>query len=150
MAIISFDTDSIIDYVPEYGDNRDSEEPCVVQLKFISYAQVQRYTRMIQNKSIGKSDKRVTEVMSLVQEKQFIDSVQAISGYSVNGRTITDPKEFYDTADTQIIKELIKAMESAQKLDEGQAKNFEGACVTSTEQKIAPPLTAVNAPTTNE
>ena len=43
MAIISFGKDTLIDYVPEYGSNKDSDNPCVVRLRFVPYAKVLEY-----------------------------------------------------------------------------------------------------------
>ena len=36
---------------------------------------------------------------------------------------VTEPDEFYDTADTELVIEIIRAMESQQLLSEGQRKN---------------------------
>ena len=47
MAIQGFDKDSLIDYVPECGGNRGSDDPCIVSLKFVPYARVQHYARLI-------------------------------------------------------------------------------------------------------
>jgi hypothetical protein len=52
-----------------------------------------------------------------------VESVESVSGYSIKGKEVTDPGEVYDTADTALIFELIRAMESASKLSEGQVKN---------------------------
>lgn len=124
MSIISFDPDVAVDFVPDHGDNRDSDEPCVVSLKFVPYSKVSMYSRMIaaKTKSVTKPEK-ITEITQGVQRKQFTDSVEAVSGYSVNGKDISEAGEFYDTADTDLIVEIIQAMESSQKLSEGQRKN---------------------------
>lgn len=150
MAIISFDSEEIIDYVPSYAGNRDSEDPCIVKLKFIPYAKVQKYAKMISTQAAGKSARKQMDISQSVQKKQFMDSVESVSGFIVNGKSITDPGELFDKADTEIIIELIQAMENSQKLDEGQAKNFEGACATNTDCETAPPLTAVHALTNSD
>lgn len=124
MAIISFDRDSVIDFVPEYNGNRDSAEPCIVRLKFVPYSRVQHYSRLIAAKAKGISDQaKVAEVAQGVQKKQFVENVDSISGYFLGAREIKDPEEFYDTADTDLILEVIRAMESQSKLSEGQRKN---------------------------
>ena len=124
MAIISFDPEEAVDYIPEHSDNRDSDEPCVVSLKFVPYSRVQTYSRMIAAKTKGVSNpKKITEITQGIQRKQFTDSVEKVSGYSVGGKEVADAGEFYDTADTDLIVEIIKAMESSQKLSEGQRKN---------------------------
>ena len=128
MAIISFDKDTIVEYVPAYGGNRNSDVPCVVRLKFVPYSRVQHYARIISAKTKGLSNnEKVPEIVQEIQKKQFTESVESVSGYFIGDREIADPSEFYETADTDLILELIKAMESQQKLSEGQRKNFERA-----------------------
>ena len=124
MAIISFDTDSVIDYIPSYGGNRDSDEPCVVKLRFVPYSKVQQYSRLIAARTKGVGDpSRAAELTQSVQRKQFVDNVEAVSKYYVGEREVTDPGEFYDSADTEFIIEIIRAMESHHRLTEGQVKN---------------------------
>jgi hypothetical protein len=124
MAIISFDPEDIIDYIPEFGDNRDSENPCIVRLKFVSHARVQHYGRIIAAKIKGTTDPvKINQRTEGVQRKQFVENVESVSGYFIKGVEITDPGEVYDTADATLIFELIRAMESASKLSESQVKN---------------------------
>lgn len=124
MAIISFDPDAIIDYVPAYGGNRESSTPCVVRTRFVPYSRVQHYSRMIAARAKGVSDPaKVTEVTHEVQKKQFTDTVESVVNYFVGDREVTDPAEFYDTADTDLVMEIIRAMESQSRLTGGQRKN---------------------------
>ncbi len=124
MAIISFDRDAVVDYIPEYGGNRESVDSCVVRLKFVPYSRVQHYSRMIAARAKGLSDpQKVTEVSQQVQKNQFVENVESVSGYYVGEREVTDPAEFYETADTDLVVEIIKAMESHSRLTEGQRKN---------------------------
>ena len=53
MAIISFDKDMIIDYVPAYGGNRDSDDPCIVRLKFVPYSKVQHYAKLLSARALS-------------------------------------------------------------------------------------------------
>ena len=125
MAIISFDPDALVDYVPEYAGNRNSGEPCIVSLKFVPYSRVQHYARLIAARNKGGVDQaKITEVSQEVQRKQFVESVESISGYFVGDREVTEPGGFYDTADTDLVIEIIRAMESQQRLGEGQRKNL--------------------------
>ena len=124
MAIISFDPGTVVDFVPEYAGNRDSIDPCVVRLKFVPYSRVQHYSRLIAARSKGVSDQsKITELMQFIQKKQFMDNVESVSGYFVEGREVPGPEEFYETADTDLVIEIIKAMESHSRLTEGQRKN---------------------------
>lgn len=124
MAIVSYDKDTVIDYIPEYGGNRESIDPCVVRLKYVPYSRVQHYSRLIASKTRGVTDPlKVAESTHQVQKKQFVDSVEGVDGYYVGGREVVDGAEFYETADTDLVIEIIQAMESLSKLNEGQRKN---------------------------
>ncbi len=124
MSIISFDRDSIVDYIPEYGGNRESAEPCVVSMRFVPYSRVQEYSRLLAARTRGVADPvKVAEVTQHVQKKQFVENVESVSGYYVGSTRVTNAGEFFDTADTDLVLEVIRAMESASRLTEGQRKN---------------------------
>lgn len=124
MAIISLDREMAVDFIPEYGGNRDSDTPCIVRLKFVPYSRIQHYSRLIAARTKSATDPaKVTEVSQEIQRRQFVDSVESITGYYIGEREIKDPGEFYDSADTDLILEIIRAMESSSKLTEGQRKN---------------------------
>ena len=124
MSIISFDKESLLDYIPEHGGNRESAEPCVVSLKFVPYSRVQEYSRLLAARTRGVADAvKVAELTQHVQKKQFVENVEAISGYFVGERKVTSPAEFFETADTDLVLEVIGAMESTTRLTGGQIKN---------------------------
>ena len=124
MAIIVFDKDELIDYVPAYGNNRESDDPCIVRLRFVPYSRVQHYARVRAAMSSDATDPEGrVQASQTVQRRQFVESVESISGYRVGDREVTDPGEFYDTAPAAMILEIIMAMEDAQRLTEGQRKN---------------------------
>lgn len=124
MAIISFDKDTVVDFVPTCGGNRDSDDPCIVKVKFVPYSRVQHYARVIASRTKGVSDpSRVTELTQSVQRKQFTDNVESVSGYFVGEEEVKDAGTVYDTADMELIIEIIRGMESQSKLSDGQVKN---------------------------
>lgn len=130
MAIISFDKDVLIPYIPEYANNRDSDKPTTVYTKFVSHSRTQHYSRLIlaRTRGIENDLNKSTKVLQAVQKEQFVDSVDRIENYFVLGvdgeaREVSDPGAFYETADADLITEVLKAMESQQKLTEGQLKN---------------------------
>lgn len=124
MAIISFDKEALIDYVPEYADNRDSLDPCVVRLRYVPYSKVQHYARILAARNKGVQDPaRCAEITQHIQKRQFTESVESVLGYFVEDREIADPEVFYETADTELVIEIIRAMESISRLSEGQRKN---------------------------
>ncbi len=126
MAIITFSRDTLIDYVPAYGGNRDSDNPCVVRIRFVSYAKVQEYTRILASraKGIRQDDfSRMREIAGEVQKKQFVENVDSVENFLVDGQPIKDAGLFYEHAPSELIHEVIKAMEDSAKLTEGQRKN---------------------------
>ena len=124
MAIISFDKDTVIDYIPAYGGNRESDNPCIIRLKFLPFAKVQHYDglKAARLKGIGAPGK-IQEITFEIVKKQFVENVESVSGYFVGIKEVTDPTEFYDSADVFLIAEIVDAMPSIQKLTEGQRKN---------------------------
>lgn len=123
MAIISFDRDFAVDYMPAYAGNRESDNPCVVRLKFVPYAKVQEYGRLLGLKAKGAGQEKLGEIGRDIQRRQFTESVESVSGYYVGAREVTEASELYDTAPADLIYEVMKAMEDSAKLNEGQRKN---------------------------
>lgn len=130
MAIVSFDEDDVIEYIPE--SQRNEKEPCIVCLRFVPYKKVQKYARLLtkefRKESEGEKDfSRLRDIREDVeqaaQRKQFIENVVEVKNYSIKGVAVTDPGKFYDTADTDLIVDIVQAMQSAQRLSEGQRKN---------------------------
>ena len=124
---MSFDRDALIDYIPAYGGNRDSDDPCVVRLRFVPYSRVQEYSRLLASRAAAAGSAqdaaRTVNVTQTVQRRQFVENVASVSGYYIGQREVTDPEEFYDSADTELVTEIIRAMENIHKLTEGQRKN---------------------------
>lgn len=124
MAIILFDRDALVDYIPEYGGNRASESPVVVRIRPVMHARIQDYTRQIAIKNKGLQEPgKFLEASYEVQKKQFIENVESVSGLFIGEREVTTAAELYELADRDLIVEIIAAMESASKLSEGQRKN---------------------------
>ena len=124
MAIISFSKNAVVDYVPEYAGNRESADPCIVQIRFVPFSKVQDYGRFIAARAKGMNDPiKLKEIYQEVQKRQFIENVESVVNYYVDGKEVKDAESFYDTADTELVIEIIKAMESGAKLSEGQRKN---------------------------
>lgn len=124
MAIVSFSKNKLIDYVPEYAGNRDSADPCIVQIKYVPFSKVQDYGRIITTRAKGVNDPiKLKEIYQEIQKRQFCENVEGVINYLVDDREVKDAETFYETADTELIIEIIKAMESMSKLSEGQRKN---------------------------
>ncbi len=133
MAIISFDEDEVIEYIPI--QERENKNPCTVFLRFVPFKKVQKYAHALmkdfRKESDGEKDynhlREIREELEqAAQRKQFIENVVEIRNYSIKGQPVIDPGRFYDTADTDLIVDIIQAMQSAQRLSEGQRKNSLG------------------------
>ena len=132
MAIIAFDPEEIIEYIPV--SERGKKDPCTIHMKYVPFGKVQKYSQIIGRLNVERTknitdDKEVMEITGAtareIQRKQFCDQIVKIENFSVKDRTITDPGEFYDKyGDERLIVEIIRAMESIARLSEGQKKNF--------------------------
>lgn len=126
MAIVSFSKDSVVNYAPAYGGNRESKDPCVVGIRFTPHGKVQEYSRLIAARGKGIADgdaERRLEVSHEVQRKQFVENIAYVSGFMVDGREITDAGELYDHAPVALVYEILAAMQDSSTLSEGQRKN---------------------------
>jgi hypothetical protein len=131
MAIITFDETEVVEYVPR--SERGEKNPTVVGMHRLPFKTVEKYSRMV-TEGFGRKQvdvTRVAEQSRSVQRKQFSEGIAWIKNYFVikGGvkREITTPEEFYDVIDNGLMAELIGAMESTEKLTEGQLKNFVAA-----------------------
>ncbi|MEK6532100.1 MAG: hypothetical protein AABZ23_06390 [Deltaproteobacteria bacterium] len=126
MAIISFSKDVLVDYVPAYGGNRESDNPCVVRIRFVPYGRVQDYSRLVAAKAKGLSSNdisKINEITADIQKKQFIENVDSVDHFMLDGREVKDASLFYEYAPKELIYEIIRAMEDSAKLSDGQRKN---------------------------
>ena len=148
MARTGYDDKEVIQWVPP-GEELD-DKPFTVFMTHVGFKMVQSYAKRIggrvaaQSKGV-KDFSKVTEISTRVtteiQREQFCENVKRIENYSVKGREITDPAEFFDVADNAYISEIIEAMESSAKLSEGQVKNLSGVSdgdTSLTEKREAP------------
>ncbi len=124
MGITLFTKGQEIDYIPQYGGNRDGIDPAIVRLKYVPYEMVLAYGRQIAARTrILKDQSKAVEVTHEIQKKEFLENVVSVSGFSAGGVEITSAADLWDHAPTELINELILAMEDAAKLSEGQRKN---------------------------
>lgn len=124
MGITLFTKGQEIDYVPQYGGNRDSCDPAIVRLKYIPYEMVLAYGRQIAARTrVLKDQSKAIEVTHEIQKKEFLENVVSVSGFKADGAELTTAADLWEHAPTELINELILAMEDAAKLSEGQRKN---------------------------
>lgn len=138
MAIITIDKDAITEYIPE--QERASENPCIVGLRYVPLGRVNDYARMIQQRTSAETRGMKSEAQKVqvageialqVQKRQFTDNVAWVKNYFIGDREVTDAGEFYESADAGLVYEIINAMQDSAKLTEGQRKNSPGPSATA-------------------
>jgi hypothetical protein len=124
MAIVSLDPEKVLEYIPL--SERGVENPCIIGITFVPYAKVKEYSRMIaeQSQNSLQDARKVMSAGLIVQKKQFCEHVKYVKNYTgPDGEEVKTAAELYECADSELIMELLKAMESTEKLSEGQRKN---------------------------
>lgn len=138
MAIIGLKPGQVVHYIPEA--DRGSKDPCVIRIKYVSFGKVQEISDQLlddvleEARGVKDQDRylRIKNKMSREsQRRQFIENVEGIDNYSIDGKPVTDPAEFYDAAEHELVLEIIRAMESSARLQAGQRKNSSGASGTA-------------------
>lgn len=124
MAIISFSKNATVDFIPAYGGNRQSQDPCVFKLKYVPYSRVIEYQKVIASKIKGLTEPRARmDAIHEVQKQEFAESVLEVKNYLIDDVPAASLEEVYDTAPEKLITEVLQAIEDAAKLNEGQRKN---------------------------
>lgn len=123
MAIISFDPDVTVKYVPKVDrKNIDEKDVFYVDMKFVTQSKVGTYRSMISRRSEGEKLSVIADVMRDVQKKQFIENITGVHNHSVGDKETKTSEELYKNGDSGLIEELLKAMEDFSTLSAGQKK----------------------------
>ena len=128
MALNLYSRDKVIEYIPEWNSNRESDNPFVVKLKFLNYNEITIIQREIRNKAKGIEDPdQRGEVILEVQAKMLKENIVGIENVSVDGVPIQSVSQFIELNIEDLIEELADAMTQITKMSEGERKNSEGA-----------------------
>lgn len=124
MALILFDRDAVIDFIPEWNGNRDSDTPFIVKLKYVGWGKQRGYAQRIAQamKSCEDEGERARKILD-IQNEQFIENVVGFENCNIGGKDSPTPEEFYDLAAPELVQEIIEAMQSHQALTGEQRKN---------------------------
>ena len=115
-----------------------------MHIRYVSYGEAKAYAAELARLAERSKDQEdYTEAQTVLQKKQFVKKVESVSGYFVDGKEVTDPEEFYDTADIELVTEILRAMESAFRLSEGQVKNFDAPSVINRQEAASSNVTVV-------
>lgn len=129
MAIISFSKDTVVDYIPEYGENRKGDNPCIIGIKFIPFGETVEIEKIRSARMRGAEAEKILEINQGLQKERFVKHIAYVKGFFVEGKEITDAGEFYDTAPDDLMGEILVAMRDSFFLSKGQAANFKRASV---------------------
>lgn len=124
MALIQLDPNEIIDFIPQRF--RGEKEPLIVRCKYVNRSLFLQYTDRMAERMRGVEIENRLAIERLVNKEQFQEQVvEVLNYYAPDGKTpITDPGEFYEKEDAELIGEVLDAMMRKAELLKGQAKNF--------------------------
>ena len=148
MAIIAMNKDKVVSYIPKFGGNRGSEDICIIDIKFVPFVEVQRNAALMEDRLRTVSDpNEITRKRQEVQREHLIKQIKGISGYyREDGSALTDVSEFVETADANLIYELVAAVDDSEILRAGQVKNSERVSDGIDKKPTEAPSTVTSAP----
>ena len=129
MALICFNENLEISYVPKYGGNRKSQEQAIIGIKPLNNDGSIEFTRALSIKLEKCEDDIERDLVGKEMARQtFIDHIGKISGCQyMNEKNelteITAADELYDHGPRGLINEISLAIENSSVLFEGQLKN---------------------------
>jgi hypothetical protein len=122
MALHGFEPSEPILYRPEYGGNRESDDPCVVALHYVPFVKIQALEKRVALIHKMREQEGVLDAYAKGQKLKFTENVESIKGFFVKDREVVDPEEFYIKAPKDLLLELLTAMENIQQLNMGMVK----------------------------
>ena len=129
MALIIFNENLVIPYVPKYGGNRESKNQAIIGIKPLNNNGSIEFTRVLANKLNKCDDDSERDLVSKEMARQtFVEHVDNVAGCEyMNEKNelveITTAEELYDHAPRGLINEISLAIENSSILSEGQLKN---------------------------
>lgn len=132
MAIISFDKNLSIPYVPKCDrENMGKDDVCVVWLKTSSQGNSDliraRGLRKTKAAGIKLENGEIDNAILTAEMKQlFIENVGKIENYTIltedGERAVKDSAELYEVAEPDFVVDILTAIQKKSVLDEGQKK----------------------------
>lgn len=124
MALITLDPETTYEYIPKF-DRKNSVDPLVVKLKYMSYGEYLEYVAaMAREMSTTTDSEKQTRISKAHDKKMFCKHVVGFENWiAKDGNPGTDPGEFYETNDKNLIYEINSAIQDSGILNEGQRKN---------------------------
>ena len=115
-------------YVPDFEiggqNNRDlpAKEQVTVEVHALTYGEQQSYGEMMRLK--GKPNRGGFKTNSAdVNKRMFCDNVKNITNLTIDGAPLEDPLKLYEEGPPEMVNDIIEAIQSISKLEEGERKN---------------------------
>jgi len=116
-------------YVPDYecGDvvNRSlkGDDRIEIEIHCLTYGEQQGYSARV--KMIGKGGKRGFKFNTAdVDKEMFCENVRGIKNLTLSGFACETAEALYEDGPTELVKDIIEAIQDASHLEEGDIKNF--------------------------
>ena len=116
-----------VKFVPAWDDNREKEDPVVVEVHPLTRREVMSYAKLIKKKLRKGFRNEFEDNAADIQERQFLDNVGKITNLKniMTGEPVANALDLYDAPGlNDLFAEVITAMEDASVLMEGEEKNF--------------------------
>lgn len=120
--MLNFEKEDWVTYMPAYGGNRDSDTPMTVEIHPLSFGETAKYTDAVHVKQ--RSRGHVETNTSKVTRRQVIDNVRnLLNVIGISGKAVETAAQLYDDTPSDLVKEIINAIEDISILTEGEVKN---------------------------
>lgn len=152
MGLNLYSRDKVIDYVPKWNGNRESDDPFVIKLRFLNYNEIVAVQRQIRTASAkAKNQAKKEDVLLDVQTQMLRDNIVGFENVCVDGQPIETVDQFMDNCIEALVEEIADAMTNITKLTEGERKNLSAVSDGgSKSQTKAAPSTVPDAQTPTE
>lgn len=110
-----------VEFVPEFDDNREDDEPITVEIKPMSVREVQRQAGNVRAKP-GHGGIRTNAAK--IRQETFAGHVRNVRNLRVGGHDITTAEDLLETGLNALVAEIEDAITDISKLSEGDVKNF--------------------------
>jgi len=120
--MLDFKKEDWVTYMPAYGGNRDSEDPMTVEIHPLSFGETAKYTDAVHVKQKGRGHMETNT--SKVTRRQLVENVRNPRNViGISGQVVETSAQLHDDTPTDLVKEIINAIEDITTLSEGEVKN---------------------------
>lgn len=109
--------------IPPVLGNKDSEEPVIVGLRGVSAVDMDNYKAEALEYQLNHGQARSTELITESTIKFTADHVASIDNLEIDGKPVTDFRDFYANAPQELVSWVMTAIHSTQILTDNERKN---------------------------